>query len=253
VVQHDHPVRERHHHLHHVLDHADGEAQLGVDAAHQLDRRGGLVRGEAGHGLVEQQEAGRGGERAGDLEPLLVGQGEGGGDHVLLAREAGEREQLQRAGPRAAHPARAPERPADHVLEHRHTPEAPHHLPGARDAEPAHPLRPRAGDVGAVEDDPALVRVERAADAAEERGLARAIGPDEPHDLARLDRQRDVAVGDQAAEALGAPLDLQQGGHRGQPFTDAGARPRKRAAHAAHGSERSPLGRQPAISMMTAP
>ena len=65
--------------------------------------------------------------------------------------------------------------------------------------------------------------------------------------------ERDVAVGDQPAEALGAPLDLQQGGHRGQPFTDAGARPGSGRPSAAHGSESSPLGRQPAISMMTAP
>ena len=57
--------------------------------------------------------------------------------------------------------------------------------------------------------------------------------------------ERDVAVGDQAAEALGAPLDLQQGATR-QPFTDAaGARPESGPPTRAHGSERSPLGASP--------
>src|SRR5215470_9774055 len=37
AVEHDHPMRERHHHFHYVLHDADGETELAVDAAHQLD------------------------------------------------------------------------------------------------------------------------------------------------------------------------------------------------------------------------
>src|SRR5262249_25148094 len=138
--------------------------------------------------------------------------------------------------------------------QHGHAPEAPHDLPGPRDAEAADALGPRAGDVGPVEHDPPLVGMEHAADAVEERGLAGAVGSDQPHDLAWLDGERDVTVGHEPSDAPGARLDLEQRGHRAQALTEeAGARPRRRAAHSAQGSESRPLGRQPAMSMITAP
>ena len=79
------------------------------------------------------------------------------------------------------------------------------------------------------------------------------LGPMRPTISPRLDGERDVAVGDEAAEALGARLDAAATAPSRQPLAGAaGARP-KPAAQRAHGSESSPLGRQPAISMMTAP
>src|SRR5262252_1646636 len=68
AVEHHNPVGERHDHLHHVLHHADRQAELAVYAAHELHGRRGLERREAGHGLVQQEQARLGGEGARDLE-----------------------------------------------------------------------------------------------------------------------------------------------------------------------------------------
>src|SRR5205814_10505826 len=101
---------------------------------------------------------------------------------------------------------------------HRHAAEAPHHLPGARDAGAAVALGPRVRDVGAVQRDAALVRVQRSADAVEQRGLAGAVGPDQADDLAGVDRERDVVIGHESAEALRALLDEWQRRHAISPW-----------------------------------
>src|SRR5439155_4295272 len=154
VGEDDDPVGERHHDLHDVLDHAERQAELAVDPAHQLHRSRGLGGGEPRHGLVEQEQAGLGGERPRDLEPLLVREGQVRRDHALSRREPGELEEPERARPRLADPRVARERSADDVLEHRHPAECAHELPGAGDAEPRDALWAGAGDVGAGEDDP---------------------------------------------------------------------------------------------------
>src|SRR3989454_5629867 len=136
VVEDDDPLGEGHHDLHDVLDHAQRQAELAVDPAHQLHRGRRLGGSEPRHGLVEQEQAGLGGERPRDLEPLLVGQGQVRRDHVLSRREPGELEEPERARPRLADPRVALERAADDVLEHRHPAECAHELPGAGDAEP---------------------------------------------------------------------------------------------------------------------
>src|SRR6266404_6123891 len=115
--------------------------------------------------------------------------------------------------PRLRHAVRALERAADDVVERRHAPEGAHHLPRPGHAETADALGPGARDVGAVEGDAPLVGMHVAGDAVEERGLAGAVGTDEADDLARLDGERDLLVGEQAAEALRGGLDAQQRRH----------------------------------------
>src|SRR5207249_9910616 len=116
---------------------------------------------------------------------------------VRLRREPGELEEVPGALPRRADTRVALEGAADDILEHRHPTERAHELPGARDAETADALRTGVGDVGAREDDPSRVRVEVAGEAVEERGLAGAVRPDQPDDLARADREGDVLVGNE--------------------------------------------------------
>ena len=70
------------------------------------------------------------------------------------------------------------------------------------EAETGLPVGGRRVDPGA-EDRHVARRGEEAANGVHEGGLARAVGADEPDDLAGVDRDRDVVGGDEAAEADG--------------------------------------------------
>src|SRR5206468_1132950 len=99
------------------------------------------------HELVEQEEPRGGGERARELQALLVDQRELRRETVRLALEADEREQtlgLRRGRGRLA--AGAPvETPDAHVVEGREPGERPHELERPRDALGAHTVgRPAA-------------------------------------------------------------------------------------------------------------
>src|SRR5690606_32173877 len=92
-------------------------------------------------------------------------------------------------------------------------------LEGAADAEPGPPVRRQAGDVMPVERHATPVGVEVAGEAVEQRRLARAVGPDQPDELARLDGQRHCIEGADAGEALRDGVGLEQG--HGPPPPDA--------------------------------
>src|SRR6185369_8262339 len=71
------------------------------------------------------------------------------------------------------------------------------------------------GDVAALEQDPAAVRRQGARHAIDERRLARAVRADEAQSLARPDLNRDAVERQEAAEALGDAVDLEQRARRG--------------------------------------
>ena len=208
-------------------------------------RRGRLERGEARHRLVEQQQARAGGQRAGDLEPLLVGQGEGRRRHVAPCRASPVNSSSSSARARARPIAvGALQRAADHVLEHRHAPEGPHDLPGARDAEAADPLGPRAGDVGAVE-----------ARSGPRRGgvqplmqlksvvLPAPLGPMRPDDLAAARWSSETSrLATSPPKRLVQPLDLQQRRHRVSPHRRGRRAAARRAEPAGPRQREQPVG-----------
>src|SRR5262245_55794899 len=99
------------------------------------------------------------------------------------------------------------QRSAHDVLQRRHATERAHHLPRPRYAGATDALGPHLRDLVAVEDDAPGVRVHVAADAVEQRRLAGPVGADETDDLARLDRQGHLAIGEQPAEALRGGLE----------------------------------------------
>ena len=74
-------------------------------------------------------------------------------------------------------------------------------LEGAGEAEPGELVRPRAGHVLAVDEDPALVGLLHAGGDVEQRRLARAVRPDEADDLPVLQVEADLVDREQAAEA----------------------------------------------------
>ncbi len=71
-------------------------------------------------------------------------------------------------------------------------------------------MRGHAGDVLAVEDQPAEGRIVDARDDVEDRRLAGAVGPDDREDLARLDRERHVGDCPDPAEIHHEPFDCQE-------------------------------------------
>src|SRR5579862_1523466 len=72
VVEYGYHVRHAHHNLHVVLDQQDGEVQLSTQAVDEQRELARLMRIHAGGWLVEQQQLGLGGQRAGDLEAALI-------------------------------------------------------------------------------------------------------------------------------------------------------------------------------------
>ena len=71
-----------------------------------------------------------------------------------------------------------------------------------------------------------VVGGEDARDHVEQRRLAGAVRPDDAADLALGDVERHLVDGDEAAEALGDPVEGKQRGHRPSP-----PRPSRRASH----------------------
>jgi hypothetical protein len=140
------------------------------------------------------------------------------GEHLLLPAGQGARllsTALGEDGKEAVDALqRLPDAPAVHfdvgahleVLEHGHL--------GKDDAalrhigEPArqHLVRAQAGDLLAVEDDPAARGADEAHDGLEGGGLARAVGTDHAHHLARVHLERDLVEDGDLAVARGQPF-----------------------------------------------
>src|ERR1700733_14585724 len=76
----------------------------------------------------------------------------------------------------------------------------------------------------AIERDRARLVLQRAADAIDQRALARAVGSDEADALARIDRERDAIERDKAAEALAEIVDGEQFGRGSRHGSGHGSR-----------------------------
>src|SRR5262245_52370346 len=85
-----------------------------------------------------------------------------------------------------------------------------HELERPREAQPADHVRGLTDDVLAGEDHPAAVGAVVAGDHVEERGLAGAVRPDDPEQIARRDREAHVRHGGETAEALRHALERQE-------------------------------------------
>ena len=210
-----------------MLDDEDGDPVL-ADRFQELAQVLLLGGVHAGGGLVQREEARLGGERARDLEAALVAVGEVLGELIAARADAHVFEKLvgaffdgaflgARARPaqdRAEHArARAHVAPDHHVLERREIVEEPDVLEGARDPHACDAIRRRVLQLRTLEAETALLLAIDAGEDVEEGGLARAVGADEPVDLALADRERNLGERGEAAEALGDALDLEKRGH----------------------------------------
>src|SRR5260221_14174007 len=96
------------------------------------------------------------------------------------------------------------------ILADRHVAEQREVLEGAANAEPGHGAPRQRQQRASVEPDVAPAAVIDPADAIEQAGLARAVGPDQAADLALSDRERYAVERHHAAEMQGDVLDGQQ-------------------------------------------
>ncbi len=115
-------------------------------------------------------------------------------------------------------PAAAERRRHHQVLEHGHAAERLRDLERAADAHPAAPLRRQPRDVGAGEHHAPGIGRNRAAGDAEQRGLARAVRPDDAERLALGKLEIDVVRHDHRAEPLGDFLEREDRGHGALPL-----------------------------------
>ena len=229
-VEHHDAVRDRHHQLHVVLDEQHAHVALDVDALDELGEVALLGRVRAGGGLVEQQHAGVGAQGAGDLEAALLTVGQRAGQLVGLGREPNLAQQLHAAAGAVAFLLDLPRHPEHRrqrarllprldadldVLEGGQRREQPDVLERARDAEVVDLVGLLAQDAGEAVAGPGghehlpLLRGVDAGERVEQRRLAGAVGPDDGQDLAAGHRHRDVVEADDAAEAQGDVLDVE--------------------------------------------
>ena len=207
MVEDEDGLAESHHDLHVVLDEQHGLA-LVAQAADGVEQ---VVEQRAVHprrGLVEQDQRRIAHEHAHELHELLLPVREVARVLVGEALELDEGEQV--AGPRARGRVWSP-RDDEQVLQRGQLGEHPDDLERAAHAAPGdlpglEPLHPRA-----VEDHLPGVEALHARDAVVQRGLARAVGADEPIDPPALERERHAVEGADAPEVLVDVHDLERG------------------------------------------
>ena len=171
----------------------------------------------AGADLVQQHDLGIGHHGAAELEQLFLPTGEIAGEleaqrpeleaaqHLFGAFAEGA---LLRFHPRGTEEGRqqmlaALARRHDHeVLQHGHAGELMGDLEGAHQPPMEQLMGPPARDILAVELDAAGIRRHESGQHVEQRGLPRAIGADQPQDLAALHRQAAIGHGTDTAEGF---------------------------------------------------
>ncbi len=149
---------------------------------------------EAGQPFVEQQHARIGRERARQFDALLVDIGHRGDRHMLAATQADQRQQFVRE-------RRAPARPtaADGRTPRPRSRYAPHPSPAACaragrcvPRPPRDLVRRQSGNPRAGQHDLARIRLQRAGNQIEHRGLAGPVRADQPEQFAVLDLETDI-------------------------------------------------------------
>lgn len=218
-------VGNAHDHADVVLDQHHRHAELTVDLDDEAAHFALLLGIHPGHRLVEQQQARLGGQRTGQLDPLLQAIGQGANDFVtprldaqkldyplgggalaiVLARRAADAQRLLQPGTAALEVA-----PGEHVVEHAHALEQRDVLEGASDAVACRCMWVHHPTLLPGKTNTPLLRPVDAIDDVQQRALARAIGPDQRTDLAFGDAEADVADGLHTLERKADALQFQQ-------------------------------------------
>src|SRR6266540_532469 len=212
TVHEDHPVRRRPGEPHLVADHHHRHPGRG-QVAHDVQDLADHLRVQRRGRLVEQDELGVHGQRAGDRHALLLAAGQLRRHLVRLVLDADPGEQFVRPLLGLLPGLSADlDRPEADVVEHAHVGEQvellEHHAHlGAEPCQLAALARQRA----AVEPDRAAVDRLQPVDRAAQRRLPGAGRTDDHHDLASIEAEVDVLKHVEVTEVLVDPLHLEQG------------------------------------------
>src|SRR6266436_5362149 len=213
--QHDEPGREAHDRAHDVLDQDDRDAGLVEAEQHRQDLLDLRWR-EPGHRFVGEQQPRRAGDGASQLElaHLDLGQIARQALRLLGEPDIGQKRLAALADRRTRKPRAVPgidrveERDAQ-IVEEAEAAERLGQLKAACQPQPRALVRGQAVDPAPVEEDAATVVVQCAAQAVDERALARAVGPNEPKALTGLDRNVDAFERHEPAKAFAEPADFE--------------------------------------------
>src|SRR6516162_3668058 len=218
--QHDEPARKAHHRPHDVLDQDDRDALLVEAHQHRQDLLD-LGRRKAGHRLIGKQEPRCAGDRAGEFELAHFDLRQIARQPVRLVGEPDIIEQRQTAladgtvrKPRPGPGIDGVEQRNAQIVEKVQAAEGLGQLKAAREPQPRALVCWQSVDCAAVEDDIAAIVVQRAAQAIDERALARAVRPDQPEPLTGIDGEVDAFERDKPAKSLAEPADLEQWRHQ---------------------------------------
>jgi hypothetical protein len=188
-------------HLLELVGDVEHGAALGADRGQRREQRIGLLRGEDGGGLVQDQQLRVLHQAAHDLDPLPLAHRELPDLAARLERQAiGARGRGEAFGD--ARQRRGLVEGERHVLGDCHRLEQGEVLEHHPDAEPARGARARQRDGRAVPQDASGIRLEQAVEDLHQRGLARAVLAEQRVDLARHHREVHGVVRHERAEAL---------------------------------------------------
>ncbi len=210
---------------HQMFHHDEGDAAL-RQLAQQLGNAAQLGRVEPGADFIDQQQLRPRGQRAPQIEQLLLV------DRERTRQLVGLLVQLDVVQDGVdVHRARGMAEVRSHfnVLAHRHIAKGLGHLKSAVDAELRQLVHRHLVHRLAVERNTAAVGAVQARDDIDGRGLARAVGPDQTDDLARREAEAHVVEHHMAAEALVHALKLKEGFRRHAHPSASTATARRRA------------------------
>jgi hypothetical protein len=226
-AQHDDPVEVVGHRRELMGDEQDGRPPL-PDQRHQRVAEPALgFDVDAGHGFVEDEELGLGGQGLGDEGPLLLPARQLGQETAAERQQVDGPERglyrLPVGGPEAAAPPPPGQTAGGHHLLHRGRQDVEQHRALG---DVAHP--PPFGQLvrrQAEEPDVAALGAEEAEGDAQQRRLPRAVGSDQGHELAGGHGEAGAVEHHLPGVGEGDGVDLQGGGHRGQVRGRQGLRP----------------------------
>ena len=195
-----------------MLDQHDGDP-VGLQRPDQFDADHQFRWIEPREPFVQQQQARFRRERTREFEPLAVDIGEVGRRPPVLSANADAFE--QQVDPRLCIGGRymwlLEREPRPDVLAAVHAVEHADELERPRQSEARDLVRSKTRNVPAHQADGAGIGTQHARHQVERRRLARAVGPEQAHDLALSDVKAEIVDGDQAAEGAPQACDLKNG------------------------------------------